>query len=146
MRLCSLAIFSVLLSGCALTSPNVAYGEGNQNVCMLIAAPTTFDQKLVRVRARVVSDGIHSTGLIDEGCSSKGVAFVVPTESSNDPGVEKVMHAIYGQLPFGVSASKKRIMATVKGTFVWRPNEMPERQIIVESVSNVEVLTTKREN
>lgn len=106
-------------------------------LCGLVANPPEFDHEAVQVRALVLSDGMHSTVLIDNACPGKGVVLWVPQEASTRPGVVELMDAIYHTGSIGTLG--KQITVTVSGEFLSLPESIPSRKLIVESVSDVTV-------
>lgn len=111
------------------------------NLCAIAAHPGDFDHKAVQVHAVIESDGIEHTGLIDESCSSKGMALSIPDKVANHPDVKRLIDAIFRDGQVGTIG--KRITATVSGTFLSRPDGRPSRELVLESVSDLKVSRQK---
>ena len=79
-------------------------------VCVLAETPSSFHQRVVRLRARVTSDGIEQTVLFDSACPGVGIAL---GWAESVTGASNLTDVLYGR---GHSRDAE-IVATVVGRF-----------------------------
>jgi hypothetical protein len=111
-------------------------GVLHTTVCSIVLHPEEFDGRLVRVRARINSDGIERTVLFSDKCPDRGIALVVPPECSQTTGVLSLHRAIFGGHP---GTADKRIEGTFSGTFLWSPMGVPSRTMQVQQITHIQV-------
>jgi hypothetical protein len=98
-------------------------------VCAIAKAPNEFHQRVVRLRARVVSDGIEQTVLVDRACPDVGIAL---GWGARVTGASSLTDVLYGS---GRSPHAD-IEATVVGLFL---AEDGGRRLEASQVSDVTV-------
>jgi hypothetical protein len=106
-------------------------------LCSISASPKKYDGLLVRVHARVMSDGLEHTVLVDVApkCRFGGAALSVA--SDKDPDIERITSTIFsGRRP---GTTNKFIRGDFIGVFRLTPNVPPMREIEVHSVSNLKI-------
>ncbi len=105
-------------------------------VCVIVSQPQQFDQRIVRFKALVLSDGLEGTVLFDSQCPEKGIELYVGSESSNDKGWIALWDAIFRGRP---GTRGKEIAGTFTGKFVSTPNKVPSRTLIFREVTDLQV-------
>jgi hypothetical protein len=102
------------------------------SICAIITNPSTYDAKLVRVKATLKSDGLEHSNLVDPLCQSKAVAITAgPTD---DAARRTLTTAIFAGRP---GTYDKEVHAIFVGRFRWRPREIPARRIELITASDV---------
>src|SRR5215470_12139516 len=85
---------------CALLQAAPIFGADEQvvdtDICALAAHPKDFENKTVRVRARVVSS-VEGTALFADPCETHGVALWVPKDARENPDQKALDDAIFRQ-------------------------------------------------
>src|SRR6266567_4753804 len=86
-------------------------------VCSLVAKPNAFDDKKVRVRARIVSS-VEGAAIFDDSCTSQSVALWIEKDAREHADFKALNKA---SLVRGSKEPVKRIIvATLTGRFVSR--------------------------
>lgn len=107
-----MALVASCLSACAAGVPHTS-PVLRISVCSLLATPKQFDGRRVIATANVVSDGLHSTHLMDSACPPGGVSIGFGSEA-DPPDVRALFDAVLTGVP---GTGHKRIRATVQGLF-----------------------------
>jgi hypothetical protein len=107
------------------------------SLCQVLAAPSTYDGKLITLRASVESDGRHLTLLTDATCSGSGVGLVVENEIAGGEAATAISKAIAEQR-FG--APSKQITGTFTGTFRLHAGEVPSRVLLTRAITDVQIV------
>jgi hypothetical protein len=133
----------LIMSLCFLCPPTFADQTNTipTSVCEIVNHPKMFSKKWVRVKALVLSDGIHTTVLVDESCKSHGISMSLSEEVQRRPDVNALQAAIYQRGRPGTVG--KRILASFRGRVVTHPNEIPSLILEVESVGDLQVEVDK---
>jgi hypothetical protein len=106
-------------------------------LCSISASPKKYDGLLVRVHARVMSDGVEHTVLVDVApkCRFGGAAFSV--SSDRDPDIERITSAIFAGRHHGTT--NKFIRGDFIGIFRLTTDAPPMREFEIHSVSNLKI-------
>jgi|SRR5579872_831149 len=107
-------------------------------VCRLTSAPDQFENTLVTVRARVESDGMHGSSLIEKSCPGKSVALVFDS-SSDEESATAFRKAVFSGFP---GTTDKEITGIFTGSFHWHQGQIPNRVLTVKRVSLLRVKKT----
>ena len=139
MKLClHVALLGLgFLSSVALAQPTPTETE----LCNLLAHPTEFNNKLVRVRARVESTVIEGgTWLEGAACTPNGVELVVPDHIRKHPEQHLDFKAFDDaiRLQGNLGTVDKEITATFIGVFTAR-RKRSKRSLTLEKVENLSV-------
>lgn len=110
------------------------------DICDLAAHPKDFENRTVRVRARVVSS-VEGAALFANSCESHGVALWVPKDARENPDQRALDNAVFRQGYVGTVG--KRITATFTGQFLWRPWKHPRRVLMAQKVDDLRVEFTE---
>jgi hypothetical protein len=111
-------------------------------ICELSRTPAKFDGRRVDVTARVESDGIEQTTLIDRNCPDTGVAPDTPVALRKNADMQALQAAIFSGRP---GTLDKSITASFRGVFHWHPRQIPVRVLTLESVTELHVEITTEE-
>jgi hypothetical protein len=133
MRLVAVAWLLVASGACSVARE----APTEISLCRVLAEPSTYDGKLVTLRASVESDGRHLTLLTDATCSGSGVGLVVDDEIANGEAAVAITKAIAEQR-FG--APSKRIIGTFTGTFRLHAGEVPSRVLLTRAIADVQIV------
>lgn len=60
-------------------------------ICSVVGRPSEFDNRMIKVRAHVITDGIHNTALIDRRCPTVGVALSLDPAALNASSLTEVI-------------------------------------------------------
>ena len=131
-RVCLLLLIALIGAIPGLGQPSSV----NTTVCSIVSRPQKFNKRLVRLRARVNSDGIERTVLVSDKCADKGIALIVPPEAAQSTGALTLHRAIFQGRP---GTTDKRIDATFLGMFLWSPADVPSRILQVREITEVQV-------
>lgn len=104
-------------------------------ICEIARRPRYFNHKLVHFRARVESDGIEHTALLDKACPMTGIEPSFPPSITGDPGVRELHEAIFAHGAAGTRG--KLITATFTGVFRWHKGRIPSRTLTVRTVTGL---------
>jgi hypothetical protein len=133
MRLIMAAWLAVASAACS-----VAHEPPTEiSLCRVLAEPSTYDGKLVTLRASVESDGRHLTLLTDATCSGSGVGLVLNDEVVNGEAAVAITKAV-AQQRFG--APSKQITGTFTGTFRLYAGEVPSRVLLARAITDVQIV------
>lgn len=110
-------------------------------LCTVLADPSTYEGKLLTLRASVESDGRHLTLLTDATCHGSGIALVVENEIANGEAAAAISKAIAEQR-FG--APTKQISGTFTGIFRLHAGEVPSRVLLTRSITDVKIVESGR--
>jgi hypothetical protein len=106
-------------------------------VCEVVERPESYQGKLLKVSASVMSDGLEHTVLIDQACPGRGLAPETSGELPEVPGIADLNDAIFDKHS-QPGTGDKDLSAVFVGTFEWRPKQIPRWVLHVSQVSNVE--------
>ena len=139
---CIVRIMCVLFLATLVVLPKFTQGSvgstTNTTICDTISNPDKFNNKIVRIRSAVKSDGIERTVLVDESCKQGGVSLWVPQKIMRDSTVAELQDAIYRRGRPGTIG--KEISGIFVGRFRWRPHDAPPtRTLVLMSVSDLKV-------
>jgi hypothetical protein len=107
-------------------------------LCSLSSAPEKYNGLLVRVHARVLSDGMEHTVLVDvtPRCRFGGAGFALAAGVS-DPDLKKIEQTIFsGRHP---GTKNKFIRGDFVGTFRLTSDTPHMRELEIRSVSNLKI-------
>lgn len=106
-------------------------------ICSIARSPEKYDNRVVKVRAGVFSDGNHGTILHDESCDSFGMhLFVVPGSKGEDE-LDAALNWCHR------STRGKIISGTFTGMFHFKPGSPPEHSISVQRIEGLVLKSTK---
>lgn len=107
-------------------------------LCEISAAPEMYDGQLIRVHARVESDGLERTVLVDPmpKCRYGGASFDVAPDVK-DPAIEKISDTIFSGASFGTR--NKFIRGDFVGVFHVEAGIPRFLHLEVQSVSNLKI-------
>jgi hypothetical protein len=111
-------------------------------LCSISASPMKYDGLLVRVHARVLSDGLERTVLVDVDpkCRYGGAALSVASDTT--PDLERITNAIFsGHRP---GTRNKFIRGDFVGVFRLTSDPPHARELEVHSVSNLKISFLRR--
>lgn len=135
------SVSSSLMTGLAENGARVA----TTTICGLAKNSPEYSKRLVRVRAFVLTDLIHSTILVDSTCNNVGVSL--ESEEFEDRPIGLVKDKNYEELEelrpkISVLTQRgQRVYGTFEGLFEWhsdRPHG-PIRTLVFRQVSNLHV-------
>lgn len=121
------------VASCATTGAH----SNATGLCVLASNGVKFDHAIVSFNAVIESDGIEHTALTDDACPGKGIALSITDKASMRPTVKSLLDAIFRQGRIGTMG--KHVTATVSGLFLFTPEKIPKRTLVLESVSNLNV-------
>lgn len=121
------------VASCATTGKH----SNATSLCTLASNGAKFDHTIVSFNAVIESDGIEHTALTDNACPGKGIALSITDKAAMQPTVKNLVDAIFRQGRIGTVG--KHITATVSGLFLFTPEKIPRRTLVLESVSNLSV-------
>jgi hypothetical protein len=113
--------------------PVKADQTGETSVCTISQSPERYNGKLIRVVARVESDGIENTGLTDKACRNGGMAI---DRTGRFRGQKELEKALYSKPP---GTRYLMITGVFIGRFEWRPNEVPSRILHLKKLLDLKV-------
>jgi hypothetical protein len=149
MALCKFKISIGFAVGILLACPGLVLGQEQRaievDVCTLAAHPKEFNNKLVRVNARVESAVIEGgTWLEDPSCREDGVELSVPDSIRSHPEEHPDFKALDDsiRLQGNIGTLGKSISATFIGRFTSR-SKRPKRVLTLERIENLEVKVEK---
>jgi hypothetical protein len=106
-------------------------------VCSIVAAPASFNGKVVHVRASIQSDGMHSSRLTDASC--RGMSIPITWEAADrSERLRALIDTLFSKAEHPGTLDKE-ITASFTGVFRWRKSEQPSRSIVLLDVSDVTV-------
>ncbi len=135
------AICICLLTGCLLNDGG-ASATGNYidaTVCELAVHPGEFNNRLVRVRASIGSDGIEHTVLKDDTCPDNGVALSVSSEAEQKDWALRALHEAISRLGLPGTSDNKKISGIFLGKFTERTKDFPPRLFSLEKVLDLTI-------
>ena len=136
VRCCGGVFLALLLS---FSLAQASHSPIQTTVCEVTADQEKFNNKRIRLRAEVQSDGIELTVLVDEKATCKHGLGIILSKQAKEGGVfEDVENAIYRQGRIGAGFDGKRVFATFVGIFTVRRTP-PTRVLSIESVSGLEI-------
>jgi len=126
----------LLLAGCAHSATPAAAEQAalHESLCWLMADPGAYDGKLVRVRARIISDGLEYVQLVDESCRGSAIDVQVREPHASDPEISNLIKLAYAR---GMRDSSKPIAATFTGVLKHQPAGFPPIILNVIGVADV---------
>lgn len=126
-----------LLAGCPLfgfllaSSFPTEQSSIRASVCSICSNPEHYSSKLVTVSGYLESDGTHLTVIVDRRCVAYGLAISAPESYK---GEEQVAGALSKGYP---GTLDKTISGTFIGQFLWKPNEIPRRVLVLKEVRDI---------
>jgi hypothetical protein len=111
--------------------------------CEIVSHPDRYDHSRVAFTTSIVSDGIENTALLDPSCPKRGMALVVSPDVKRSTGFQKIWAGIYRTGYIGTL--DKRITARFSGTFLYTPANTPARTLVLDSVSQVNVVVRQHQ-
>jgi hypothetical protein len=141
-KMTGLTLFTVvLLNFCVgiAAKENKANSTVDTTVCELVQHSSRFYKKAVRVRARVVTDIIEHTLVVDESCPSQGVSLWTTSAFRQRVDYRELRNAIVDEAAAG--SKIKKVTATITGRFM-RRREGSRHKIVLEAekIDDVEVV------
>ena len=133
---CLIAVFGCVLPVLPFVSaqePVKADQTGETSVCTISQSPDRYNGKLIRVAARVESDGIENTGLTDKACQYGGMAL---DRTGKFRGQKELEKALYSKPP---GTEHLMITGVFIGRFEWRPNQVPSRILHLKKLLDLKV-------
>jgi hypothetical protein len=135
------AIRAILLAGCPLFGFLLIGSFATErrpisaSVCSICSNPEHYSSKLVTVSGYLEGDGMHGTAIVDRRCPAYGLAI-----SASEPykGEEEVKGALRKGHP---GTLDKTISGIFIGQFLWKPNEMIKRVLILKEVRDITTVT-----
>jgi hypothetical protein len=106
-------------------------------VCSVAATPSSFNGKVVRLRANIESDGMHSSHLTDVRCHRTSI-FVTWEAAQSNPRLRGLIDTIYSMAQHPGTLDKE-ITASFTGVFHWRESKRPALSIDLTDVTDVVV-------
>jgi hypothetical protein len=132
-RWVALIMAVLVLSGCSKAQkPPIDTG-----VCSLAESPPAFDGKVVRVRAHIESDGMHSASVADPECPDSLVAITWANAEQNSR-IRDLIDTLFSKAQHPGTLDKE-IRASVTGTFHWSASDRPVQRIELLDVRDVVV-------
>jgi hypothetical protein len=131
-------IAAAVLATIGFASPTWSIEPVSSTLCAISGAPERYVGLLVRVHARVISDGLERTVLVDVApkCRYGGATFSVAS-GVNNPGIEKIKNTIFsGRNP---GTRNKFIRGDFVGIFRLTSAMPHMREVEIQSVSNLKV-------
>lgn len=110
-------------------------------ICELAKNPERYSNKIVRVRAFILSDLRHTTILVDLACEKVGVSLASgewekrPIELVKDKSYEQ-LEALHPKL-IELRDRGQRVYGTFEGMYEWNPNTRPLRELVLRRVSDL---------
>jgi len=105
-------------------------------VCAISRTPDHFNGKIVRLAARLESDGMDWTVLTDKDCKYGGMAIDMSGKFS---GSDDLANALSSKSPGTID---KTITGVFIGRFEWRPNQVPARILHLKELHELKVMDT----
>ena len=106
---------------------------GETSVCTISQSPDQYNGKLIRVAARVESDGQEWTVLTDKACQYGGMAL---DRTGKFRGQKELEKALYSKPP---GTRYLMITGIFIGKFEWRPNQVPSRILHLKKLLDLRV-------
>jgi len=113
--------------------PVKADKTGETSVCTISQSPDRYNGKLIRVAARVESDGKENTVLTDNACQYGGMDL---DRTKRYRGQKELEKALYSKPP---GTRYLMITGIFIGVFEWRPNQVPSRILHLKKVLDLKV-------
>lgn len=111
-------------------------------VCEVAADPRAFDGQLVRMRARIYSDGRHHSRLADDRCATRWIP--IDSRSSGDAtNIRDLKNVLFGKES---GTLDREIHLTVVGRVRSHWMAEPRQTIELVAVSDIEVKRLQRGN
>jgi hypothetical protein len=129
----ALMISMLVLSGCSKAQKP----STDTAVCSLAESPRAFDGEVVRVRAHIESDGMHSASVADPECPDTLVAITWGNAEQNSR-IRDLIDTLFSKAQHPGTLDKE-IRALVTGTFHWSASDRPVRRIELLDVRDVVV-------
>lgn len=133
---CLIAVLGCVLPVMPFASaqePAKADQTGETSVCTISQSPDRYNGKLIRVAARVESDGKENTVLTDKACQYGGMDLDRTRKFRGQKELEK---ALYSKPP---GTRYLMITGMFIGEFEWRPNQVPSRILHLKKVLDLKV-------
>lgn len=133
---CLIAVFgcvSFVMPFALAQEPVKADKTGETSVCTISQSPDRYNGKLIRVIARVESDGQEWTVLTDKACKYGGMAL---DRTGRFRGQKELEKALYSKPP---GTEYLMITGVFIGRFEWRPNQVPSRILHLKKLLDLKV-------
>ena len=106
-------------------------------ICSIAQNPEKFDNKVVTVKARVLSDGVHGSVIYDDSCGEFGIHLSMLPDSK---GVDEFVAALNW---CHRSTRGKLVSGTFTGVFHFKPGSPPGHSISVQRIDDLVLKSTK---
>src|ERR1019366_4572068 len=113
--------------------PVKAEQAAETSVCTISQSPEQYNGRLIRVVARVESDGREWTVLTDKACQYGGMAL---DRTGKFRGQKELEKALYSKPP---GTRYLMITGMFIGKFEWRPNQVPSRILHLKTLLDLKV-------
>jgi hypothetical protein len=138
-----LATRSVLALGGLLTGlfllPTAAAEIPTVSVCELVRDGRLYDNRLVRVPARLQGGGVHGASLVSEKCRRAGIALNWSDEGFERVGGNRLMHKIHETEDYTWPGKAPTVYATLVGVFRVESEIFQMPDISVQQISDVTI-------
>lgn len=137
LRQCCVCLFFVL---CLILERSALSQEGvspTSAICSIAQIPEKFDNKIVTVKARVLSDGVHGSVIYDDSCGEFGIHLSILPDSK---GVGEFVAALNW---CHRSTRGKLLFGTFTGVFHFKPGSPPGHSISVQRIDELVLKSTK---
>jgi hypothetical protein len=127
-------VLCLTLVRCALSQES---DSSTSAMCSIAQNPEKYDNKVVTVKARLISDGHHGSAIYDDSCSNFGMLlFVVPGAK----GEEELDAAMNWCHP---TTRGKLIFGTFSGVFHFKPGNPPGHSLSAQTIDGLVLKSTK---
>ena len=128
------SVLAVVISGGCRNKPPVAQPV---SICTVVRNPSQFNGKMLRVRARVETDGREHMALYDDSCISAGGFSVEPEIERGDDALRRALPP--GEIP----RPGHRVYGTFDGIFQWRSAGLPRNSFQIWHATDVQMLSVR---
>jgi hypothetical protein len=127
-----LALLVLGLSGCSTLGTQIA----PVGLCSVAAAPAQYSGKIIRVSG-IASPGPHYDAAIN-GVACPSLLFAIsPSESVENTA----SYGVFRKIIFGTYLEREqRAKVDLTARFVWRPNEVPARILVVKVMHSAQLV------
>ena len=128
-----LSIAVAIVGFCGSTEAHAA-DVVTQSVCELFEHPALYDGKSVRVRGTLTSHGPETAVIQDDSCPKVGLGLTFSDAEAKTAAARSLMEDLFPGL--GARKPPKWVVATLTGTFSFRPTQGNLRLMVVDQNSD----------
>jgi hypothetical protein len=134
MRGVAAPLFVLLLSSGGTVACARAEKPIETTICAIVADPSAFDKKVVRLTAVFQSDGFEHSSIVDPACSKTTVA--IASGPSDEAAHRALTAAVFNGQP---GTFDKEIRGVFVGRFTWQEDDVRSRRIDLLTASDITV-------